>query len=136
MRARIASLLIIATLSGCAMKPSGPPPEILPIATCSIKAQCDAMWSEALVQVQQISGMRLQVATDTYAQTFERIGPNRMSAYVKRVPQANGRTAFEAEFVCGGCGYLPYDAVNLFTTNLNVVGGRFEKAAHYEVTAK
>ncbi|MNL82024.1 hypothetical protein D3C87_2092920 [compost metagenome] len=53
-----------------------------------------------------------------------------MSAYVKKVPQANGRTAFEAEFVCGGCGYLPYDAVNLFTTNLNVVARRFEQAAN------
>lgn len=128
MRARIASLLLIATLSGCAVTPSGPPPEIKPIATCSSQAQCDAMWSEALVQVQQISGMRLQVATESYAQTFERIGPNRMSAYVKKVPQASGRTAFEAEFVCSGCGYLPYDAVNLFTTNLNVVGSRYEQA--------
>lgn len=130
MYARIASLLLIATLSGCATTPSGPPPAIKPIATCLSKPQCDAMWSEALVQVQQISGMRLQVATETFAQTFERIGPNRMSAYVKKVPLANGRTAFEAEFVCGGCGYLPYDAVNLFTTNLNVVGYRFEQAAN------
>jgi hypothetical protein len=88
------------------------------------------MWSEALVQVQQISGMRLQLATDTYAQTFERVGPNRMSAYVKKVPLANGRTAFEAEFVCSGCGYLTYDAVNLLTTNLNVIGYRFEQAAN------
>ncbi|MCY1406916.1 hypothetical protein D9M71_221960 [compost metagenome] len=70
------------------------------------------------------------MATDVYAQTYDAYGPNRMSAYVKKVPQANGRTAFEAEFTCGGCGYLPYTAVNLFTTNLNVVGHRFEQAAN------
>jgi hypothetical protein len=136
MRATLAPLLLIATLSGCATKPDGPPPAILPVATCSIQAQCDAMWSEALVQVQNISGMRLQVATESYAQTYGRIGPNRMSANVRKVPQPNGRTAFEAEFSCSGCGYLPYTAVNLFTTNLNVVGGRFEQAAHYEATTK
>lgn len=130
MRAPLASLLLIATLSSCAVAPSGPPPEIKPIATCLSKPQCDAMWTEALVQVQNISGMRLQLATDTFAQTYRSVGPNRMSAYIKKVPLANGRTAFEAEFVCGGCGYLPYSAVNLFTTNLNVVGYRFEQAAN------
>jgi hypothetical protein len=130
MRARIGSLLLIATLSGCATAPAGPPPEIKPVATCSSKPQCDAMWTEALVQVQNLSGMRLQLATENFAQTYRAVGPGRMSANIKKVPMANGRTAFEAEFVCGSCGYLPYSAVNLFTTNLNLVGSRFEQAAN------
>lgn len=131
MRASLASLLLIATLSGCAVQPSGPPPEIKPIATCLSKPQCDAMWSEALVQVQNISGMRLQVATDTFAQTYEPRGPNRMIGIISKVPQANGRTAFEAEFICSyRCGHLPYSAANLFTTNLNVVAHRFEQASN------
>lgn len=126
----IASIVLTAAVSGCASAPVGPPPSLEPAATCSSEAQCDAMWSEALVQAQNLSGMRLQTATDMFAQTYRSAGPGTLSATIRKVPEPGGTTVFEAEFSCTySCGHLPYQAVNLFTKSLKRAGAGFEPVA-------
>lgn len=116
---------IFAAITGCAQKPAGPPPKIESPAICFSKPQCDAMWSEAMTQAQNLSGMRIQTATDTFLQTFNPVGFGRMSATARKMPQPNGSTAIEATFSCRTCGNLAYDAVNLFTANVKAAGSSF-----------
>lgn len=130
MRRPLITMLILASLGGCAVAPQGPveqPPPIDPPATCTSAPQCDAMWTEALIQVQQLSGMRIQLATDTYAQTYRANRSGRLTATIKRVPRPQGGTSFDAEFSCVRCGTLPYKAANLFSANLKAVGERYAK---------
>jgi len=126
MRKIIAAALLSATLLGCAAAPTEPPPPIQAPAKCFSKEQCDAMWSEALVQIQALSGMKLQVATDSFAQTFNANGPRRMTASAQRVPAPNGGTIIGASFHCRyNCNNVNFAAVNLFGSKLKVVGARF-----------
>lgn len=128
MRIIIVLFVLATTLAGCAQRPSGPPPAIDPVATCTSQDQCDAMWSEALVQLQNLSRMRLQVATDSFAQTYQATNAGYLSGTARRVPLPGGLTAFEASFSCHyNCGDFPYAAVNLFTSILKVVGARFDQ---------
>lgn len=115
----------ILAISGCAQQPAGPPPTISPAPVCSSAAQCDAMWSEALVQIQNISGMRIQTATDSFVQTFNPINYGRMGAMARKVPKPDGTTTIEAQFTCTYCGNLPYDSLNLFIANVNAAGTPF-----------
>ena len=119
-------LLAIAAVSGCAVQPPEPPPDIDPMAVCYSKPQCDAMWSEAMVQIQSLSGMRLQTATDTYIQTFNATGFGRLSAVARKIPKPDGSTVIDAGFSCGYCGNLSYQALNLFTGSVKFAGQGFE----------
>lgn len=125
----IGLLLLAATaLSGCATQPVEPPPKILPVPTCSSKEQCDAMWTKAIEEVQKLSGMKAQIATDSFVQTFNGTG-SRLTGSAKRVPQPDGTTAIEANFSCRfTCGNLPYSALNLFIVNVNSAGAGFKNS--------
>lgn len=128
MRRLIALSTVFFVLGGCvAPAPAGPPPTLEPAARCSKPDQCEAMWAEALVQVQNLSGMKLQIATDSFAQTYNSTGSGRLSAIIRKVPQPDGTKTFEAEFSCRFCGDLPYRAANLFTANVKSVGDRFSQ---------
>lgn len=124
MRLAITVIAFLA-LSGCNSQPAGPPPTVDRPAACYSKPQCDAMWAESLVQVQNISGMRIQTATDSFVQTFNPIDYGRMSAMARKVPQPDGSTVIEATFTCSVCGNLAYQAVNLFTANVKRSGSSF-----------
>lgn len=121
----ILAFAVLSLLAGCSQQPVGPPPKIDPPAVCSTKAQCDAMWAEAMVQAQNLSGMRIQTATDSFLQTFNPTDFGRMGAMARKVPQPDGTTVIEASFTCGYCGNLAYDAVNLFTSSVKLAGSGF-----------
>lgn len=125
MRAIIVLVAIVA-LAGCAASRSAPPPPAIdPAAVCTSAEQCDAMWAEAMVQAQNLSGMRLQTATDSFLQTYGETNFDRMSAMARRVPHPDGTTTIEAAFSCRYCGNLAYDAVNLFTAAVKRAGAGF-----------
>lgn len=126
---KVALVSALALAGGCAQQPSGPPPAISPTPVCTSKSQCDAMWSEALVQIQNISGMRIQTATDSFVQTFNPINYGRMGALARKVPKPDGTTTIEAQFTCTYCGNLPYDSLNLFIANVNAAGAPFAHQA-------
>lgn len=123
MRALIA-IPLFALLSGCATPtPPGPPITIDPPAKCSSERQCDAMWAEAMVQAPIISGMKIQTATDSFMQTYNPTGFDRLGATVRRMPLPDGTTAIEATFSCRyNCGDLAARAVNLFTAKVKAAG--------------
>lgn len=124
------SLAAAVALSGCAQRPhAGPPPTISPAPVCTSKPQCDAMWSEALVQIQNISGMRIQTATDTYVQTFNATDVSRMNGSARLVPHPNGTSSIEATFSCGYCGNQAYSGLNLFIAQVNLAGAPFGSTA-------
>ena len=118
-------LALCLAVTGCARKPAGPPPAIDPPAVCVSKPQCDAMWSEAMVQAQNLSGMRIQTATDSFLQTYNPVQIGQLGAMARKMPQANGSTVIEATFTCQFCGNLAYSAVNLFTANVKRAGAGF-----------
>lgn len=121
-------LLAATALPGCVSQPVEPPPKILPVPTCSSKDQCDAMWTKAIEEVQNLSGMKAQIATDSFVQTYNGTG-GRLTGTVKRVPQPDGTTAIEASFSCRyTCGNLPYSALNLFIVNVNSAGSGFKNS--------
>ena len=121
----ITVLALCIAVAGCAQKPAGPPPKVDSPAACYSKPQCDAMWAEAMVQAQNLSGMRIQTATDSFLQTFNPTDFRRMGAMARKMPQANGSTVIEASFNCRACGNLAYAAVNLFTTKVKLAGVSF-----------
>lgn len=126
MRKFITIALLAAVLGGCASTPQEPAPPIQTPAKCFSKEQCDAMWSEALVQLQNLSGMKLQVATDSFAQTYNGRGAGRMTASAQRIPIPGGGAVIGASFHCRyNCDHLNVAAVNLFGSRLKVVGARF-----------
>lgn len=125
MRTLIAGLALMS-LSGCMMPPQNTkPPAVEDPAACFTKEQCDAMWSEAAIQIQSLSGMKLQVLNDTFMQTFNPTSPSLMAGMARKVPMPDGSTAFDATFTCRFCNNLNYEALNLFTRNLKMVGRRF-----------
>jgi len=120
------ALLAIA-LAGCAApKPKRPPPKIEAAPICYSDAQCSAMWSEALIQLQNVSGMRLQTATDSFAQTFNPTSFDRLGGMARKMPNPDGSTTIEAQFTCRyECNNLQYSGLNLFILNVNLAGSRF-----------
>lgn len=122
---RIMLLLPLLALGGCHARPPQPPPAIDPAAVCYSKPQCDAMWSEAIVQLQNLSGMRLQTATESYIQTYNATDFNRLTASARKVPRPDGSTVIDAEFSCRFCGNLTYEALNLFTGSVKYAGQGF-----------
>ena len=125
MRTLIAGLALMS-LSGCMMPPQNTkPPAVEDPAACFTKEQCDAMWSEAAIQIQSLSGMKLQVLNDTFMQTFNPASPSLMAGMARKVPMPDGSTAFDATFTCRFCNNLNYEALNIFTRSLKTVGNRF-----------
>ena len=123
---RCLTLVALCTaVSGCVVRPPEPPPAIDPMAVCYSKPQCDAMWSEAIVQLQSLSGMRLQTATESYIQTYNATGYDRLSAVARKIPKPDGSTVIDAGFSCGYCGNLSYRALNLFTGSVKFAGQGF-----------
>ncbi|UCP00075.1 hypothetical protein LF844_09760 [Metapseudomonas lalkuanensis] len=114
-------------LAGCvAPQPKRPPPPIAPAPVCYSDEQCDAMWTEAMVQAQNLSGMRIQTATDSFLQTYNPTSFDRMGAMVRRMPNPDGSTTIEATFTCRyDCNNLNFEARNLFSASVKAAGARF-----------
>lgn len=100
-----------------------PAPYVPPV--CYSGPQCDAMWSEALVQLQNLSGMRIQTATDVFAQTYNATGVSRQTGIARKIPRPDGSTVIDAEFSCGYCSNLVYQARDLFASSVRAAGSGF-----------
>lgn len=123
---RLFFILALAALAPlCAAQLPDSPTENEQIAVCYSKPQCDAMWSEAIVQIQAISGMRLDTVTDLYIQTFKSRDSYHLSAYARKTPRPNGSTFIDAEFVCNYCRNYPYVELNQFITAVKQAGQGF-----------
>lgn len=96
-----------------------------PLPTCYSKPQCDAMWSEATVRIQTLTGMRLQVATDAYLNTYN-ASPGRITGEARRVPRPDGSTVIQATFNCNYCSdELAAQAHYLFMLSVRAAGAGF-----------
>lgn len=94
--------------------------------TCTSERQCDAMWAEAMVQIQSLSRMRIQTATDVFAQTYNPTGAGRMGASVRKMPSPDGSTSIQAEFFCRySCPDLTSSATDLFNLSVAQAGYGF-----------
>ncbi|MEX0293845.1 hypothetical protein AAH995_10890 [Pseudomonas putida] len=78
-----------------------------------------------MIQVQNLSGMRLQTATETYIQTFNATEFNRMTAAARRLPKPDGSTVIDAGFRCDYCGNQVFQAYNLFVMSVKAAGSGF-----------
>jgi hypothetical protein len=91
---------------------------------CYSAKQCDAMWASAQSAVEQQSGMKIRMVTDTRMVTFSETGPGRMYGEVKkwRSPDDSDST-ITAEFSCNlypGC--HPDTAVRQFNVTVRAAG--------------
>lgn len=124
---RVTSLLIAGLLlSGCAAQPQAPLKPLLPAPSCSAADECAAMWSQAQIEVQRISGMKLMTVSDTYLQTFPNSRGYMPSGTVRKVPKPDGSTVIQADFACrNACEGLERSATNLFNSSLTSSGKIF-----------
>ncbi len=83
------------------------------------------MWAEAIGQLQTLSGMRLQIATETFIQTYNANGYGRLSGMARKVPKPDGSTVIESGFTCDFCGVSPHKAVNMFSWSVSYAGRGF-----------
>lgn len=135
MRAAV-PLLAITLLAGCAQQNLGPAPAMTDAPVCYSKAQCDAMWAEAMASAPLIGGMRIQTATDTYFQTYNATGYGLMGAKARKMPRPDGSTAIESRFTCYfSCGHEAIKAVNLFNERVSKAGAGFGGAAAQQKAA-
>lgn len=131
-------LIPILLIAGCASAPSEPVPQITAAPSCSSAAQCDAMWAEAITQIQSLSGMRLQVVTDAFMQTYPipRGRYDRLEGLARRMPHPDGSTTIEAEFSCRVCEpHIPAQALNLFFASVKGAGLGFNGDDRYGAAA-
>lgn len=78
-------LLAVATASATPTATTAP--------VCDCQAQCDAMWSEALLSIEHYSGMQLRLAEPALAETYvPRVG---LYGRVSRRPLEGGQYAIE-----------------------------------------
>lgn len=118
-------LALVALAPVCAAQLPDTPTENEQIAVCYSKPQCDAIWSEAIVQMQAISGMRLETVTDLYIQTFKSKDSYHLSAWARKTPRPNGSTFIDAEFVCNYCNNYPFTELDRFITAVKQAGQGF-----------
>lgn len=120
-------ILSCAVLAGCgspAPLPPKPIPEPVaitqPTPVCVGKQQCEAMWINAHEQLQMITGMRIQTATDSVLQTFGPARGAQLGGMATKYPIGDDRHEIRVRFVCGGvvlrqdCDGLKASATNLF----------------------
>lgn len=108
-----------------AQKAEQPQPKKPQLPTCYSRPQCDAMWSEATSRIQTLTGMRLQVATDTYLNTYN-ASPGKITGEVRKIPRPDGTTIIQASFDCNYCSDgLASQARDLFTVYVKAAGEGF-----------
>ncbi|MFJ3486611.1 hypothetical protein ACIPL1_24880 [Pseudomonas sp. NPDC090202] len=113
-----------------------PPQPAYTAPVCYSSPQCGAMWSEALVQLESLSRMRIQTATDSFAQTYRAVGYNTQSGRIRKIPQPDGSTIIDAEFFCDYCGSLSNEARVLFASSVMAAGYGFDTPGHSVPPAK
>lgn len=117
------SLLILA--AGCAQKQARQyaPVDPGPSPICRNESECSQMWAVATQQVQQITRMKVAVATDAYLQTFTSPTAPRMLGQVYKISNADGTKTIKGTFTCPrGCNGLESSAERLFNTMVRPIG--------------
>ncbi|MDH0892747.1 MULTISPECIES: hypothetical protein [unclassified Pseudomonas] len=94
---------------------------------CYSNDQCDAMWAEAMIQIQALSQMRIKIATENFAQTYNPTTSGRMGASIQKIPAPDGATATQAEFSCTNtCNDQITSALNIFNKSISQTGAAFK----------
>jgi len=62
---------------------------------CHCQAQCDAMWAQATKDVENASGMRLRIATNTLLETYVSNRADLQTGTVTKTPSADGGYTIE-----------------------------------------
>lgn len=118
-------LLILAATAGCSQKQQRQvePVDPGPSPVCRNDAECSQMWAVATQQVQQITRMKVAVATDAYLQTFTSQTPSRMLGQVYKISNGDGTKTIKGTFTCPrGCNGLESSAERLFNTMVRPIG--------------
>ncbi|OUM00548.1 hypothetical protein [Variovorax sp. JS1663] len=132
MNRMIFGIAALAVLGGCATPTSAPAPQPvreIPQTTeapkCKDKIECQRMWISAQESAEQLTGMRLRMATDTRLETFAPTRFGRMGAVVLMYPMDDGTFELRADFECyrgSDCTYLRPLAINAFNARVKLAG--------------
>lgn len=114
---RIAALGVL-TLAACA---APMPKTVQPVDTvaprCAAGIQCDRQWLAAQDTLQNITGMRLRIVTDTRLETFAATGYGRMGGQVVKYPVDSATFELRVQLECyrgTECEDLRNTGTNLF----------------------
>lgn len=118
-------LLLSVVFAGCASPPPIPPkPEPAPVVVtepapvCFGKQQCEAMWINAHEQLQSITGMRIQTATDSVLQTYGPLRAGQLGGMATKYPVGEDKYEIRVRFACRyagpSCENFKASATNLF----------------------
>lgn len=101
MKKLLLTLAIISSLSGCASMATFNHGPIEKVTYCRSESQCQVMMAAARSAIQQFTGMRLRIVTDTYAETFVNYGTNAHAA-VSLSPAGANVTKLAVTFYASG----------------------------------
>lgn len=113
------SIALAVFLVGCASTVNTKPKKEIVVSSppvCSSEAECSEMWNKAIEQIQMISGMKLRILTDSYAETFTPRQSSRPTGSVVKTLNSDGTTTIKGNFNCGysHCRDIEASAENLF----------------------
>lgn len=122
------ALLVAIAISGCSfdgIRPPAPDPQPrapvvvrVPTPVCAGKQQCEAMWINAIEQLQSITGMRLQNVSESMIQTYGPVRGAQLGGMATRYPVGDDRYEIRVRFICRyespDCNDLKASATNLF----------------------
>ncbi|WP_339935155.1 hypothetical protein [Vreelandella glaciei] len=120
------SLGMLIILAGCAATPSEPDiplSEVRPTPTCDNEVDCENMWVAAQSALQSVSGMRLAVANDNFAQTYPSTRVGVLDGQVRKERTEEGYR-FVAAFGCGGHSWCN----NMLNLNLSAFNAQVSRA--------
>lgn len=117
-------LPLVFLLSGCAVN-STPPmasEDMVLTPVCKSDAECEIMWGRAHQAIQDVTGMRLQVADSAYLQTYNGSPFTKLSGTVMKEPNPGGGTRIVAMLNCdrlGWCANLLNMGVSAFNEEVS-----------------
>lgn len=76
----------------------GGPPAMAEIPVCNCPTRCDAAWAAASASIEEMSGMRLRMATPSLLETYAPTGAGLFGGRVTRQPVGNGAYAIHVSF--------------------------------------
>lgn len=76
----------------------GGPPAMAEVPVCACPTQCEAAWSTATASIEELSGMRLRLASPSLLETYVPTGAGLFGGRVTRQPVGSGAYAIHVSF--------------------------------------